>query len=436
MEWKYVSVVIGIAFGALLACEERVVQPVVVALNPSGMATAPATSGSACGPTVTPKCEGQCCPTAAACYPFGNPSPYSAAECLAERDNTDQPHWQFRQTMSVSTGPPGLAAAAIAALLVHSSELKSADCAASQGTGGFIQLIDLDRAAKRSRTGFASYANDLAATIAGGGLCFAEEPSYIDPMYALPSLYAPTADWPKGLPAPMPMPWRVGPTTAVRVDQDFVVALDRTAILARFDVGGDLYGNAGGIFYMNDATGVMHGFSPLTYIVTYTTGTVYSIVPIREAEITQRLNDPRHPNCSGMLLGASTDLPNSCVGDSTNRAWGCLAGTCSATERAPTRIDGYFLLAELEQVSALGQTLCVLFASESGYPGWTIPQNDLRCRANPNWNPMDPVKGLPRGDWCAAGNRAADDGCHDAWKSTSFSTFQAFPIRDGTCPVR
>jgi hypothetical protein len=121
------------------------------------------------------------------------------------------------------------------------------------------------------------------------------------------------------------------------------------------------------------------------------------------------------------------------VGDGTTRAWGCAAGTCAASDPAPTRIDGYFLLAELEQVFTLGQTLCSLFASATGYPGWTIPMENLSCRADPRWNPADPVKGLPRGDWCAAGNRLGDDGCHDAWKSTSYSTFQAFPIRDGTC---
>jgi hypothetical protein len=429
MGTKIVAVVVGMTFASVVACEERVVQPVVVALNPAGAAGMPATSGSSCS-TAPPECKGRCCPTNDLCYPLGNPSPHSGAECLAQRDNTDMPRWQFRQTMSVSLRPPGLAAPPIPTVLVRRSELKSAECGAPQGLGGFIQLIDLDRTMKTSRSGFAAYAADLPGALASG-LCFAEDLAYIDAMHALPALYAPPAEWPKGLPAPMPMPWKVGPKTAIRVNDDFDVTKDRTTLLARFADGGDLAGKADGIFYLNETTGLMHAFSPLGYIVNYDSATALVVVPIREVEITQHLNDPQHPNCAGVLLGDIS--ADDCIGDGTNRAWGCVPGTCAATDLAPTRTDGYFLLAELEQVFTLGQTLCSLFASQSGYPGWTIPMDNLSCRADPHFNPMDPVKGLPRGDWCAAGNRAADDDCHDAWKSTSYSTFQAFPVRDGTC---
>src|SRR6185436_14598367 len=98
---KIVAAVMGLG---LFACEERIVQPIVVALNPAGAAGMPATSGSSCTTAVVPECKGRCCPTDDMCYPLGNPSPHSGAECLAQRENTDQPRWQFRQTMSVSLG--------------------------------------------------------------------------------------------------------------------------------------------------------------------------------------------------------------------------------------------------------------------------------------------------------------------------------------------
>jgi len=75
----------------------------------------------------------------------------------------------------------------------------------------------------------------------------------------------------------------------------------------------------------------------------------------------------------------------------------------------------------------------VLFAGQGAYPNWTIPPDDQRCSRDPKWNALDPVHGLPPGDWCATTNEPATPDCHDAWQSVSFATFQAFPVADGVC---
>jgi hypothetical protein len=226
----------------------------------------------------------------------------------------------------------------------------------------------------------------------------------------------------------MAMPWKVAPSRAVELDQDFKLPDQRNELLARLAPDGDLSGKGSGVFYFDKARGYMHGFSPITYIVNYDSATTYIVVPIREAELTQWLNDPAHPNCSGSFLGDEPDVQDTCVGDSTHRLWGCPAGNCAPNEPAPTKIQGYFLIAELEQVYSLNQTLCSLFGT---YQNWPMPDNT--CRSNPSWNALDPARGLPPGDWCATTNQPATGDCHDAWQSISFSTFQAFPIRDGTC---
>jgi hypothetical protein len=413
-----------------MACEERIIQPVIITLKQPRTDGGCTTGAPSAAPTVPPsKCEGRCCPTFPACYPSGNPSLYSGAECLAARDNTNESRWQLRQTMSVSLKPVGLAASAVASLLVHRSELTSEKCGAPLGTGGFMQLTDFDTAAGISRTGFAKYDPSLTSAVAAK-LCFVQEDLFESPGYALRELYAPPAGWPNGLPSPMPMPWKVVPVTAAKLDSDFTLPGDRPRLLALLAEGGDLFGKFNGVFYFDKAKGTMHGYSPVTYIVNYDSPTQHVVIPIREAELTQRFNDPAHPNCVGSLLGDISAAD--CVGDGTNLAWGCPAGNCASGELAPTKIHGYFLIAELEQIFTAGQTLCNLFASGM-YPNWTIPASDLSCRRDSKWNPLDPVRGIPTGDWCATTNEAAQGDCHDALESLSYATFQAFPIQDGTC---
>jgi hypothetical protein len=351
------------------------------------------------------------------------------------RENTGQARRQYRQMLSVSTKPPEFADPGIGAILVRESALKSAACGTPDGLSGFIQLIDIDHEHDTSRTGFARVAPDLT-TAARDGLCFVEG-VYDDPPYHLPALPTP-ANWPKGLPTPMPLPWQMKVVTAFRnrdvqgAFADFDVSKSRVEILARFAEGGDLYGKFNGIFYLDEQTGYMHGYSPLAYIVNYgLTGDTYNAIPLREAEIKFQLNDPAFPNCAGSLLGDNPDLPASCAGDATHRLWGCPSGNCSSKQLAPNSVQGYFLITELEQIynTTLGQTLCNAVPA-GPYAGW---KTDKTCRSDPQWNPADPVHGLPPGDWCAATSTMADASCHDAWQSISFSTFQAFPVRDGVC---
>lgn len=428
MKTRLVPAIVIATCGAL-GCDEKIYPTPIVSLLPEGASAAPCASASApiLRTVPPPSCEGRCCPTAMECYPLGNM--HSGAECLARRDNATETRWQFRQTFSISTAPQGLVQSSIADILVARSELLDATCGASNAQGSFIQLIDFDTAARTSRTGFAKLAATEADALAAGGLCMVENDAYTTD-HALAAVYAPPANWPKGLPPPMAMPWKVAPSNAVELDSDFTLPDQREALLGRLAPGGDLDGK-GGVFYFDKTRGYMHGYSPLTYIVNYDSATSYSAIPIREAEMTQWLNDPANPNCSGVVLGDNPALPDSCVGDSSHRFWGCPPGDCASNEAGPTKIQGYFLIAEIEQIfNPIGQTLCLLFGKQ--FPNWATPDN-MSCRSNPKWNALDPVNGLPQGDWCAATNQPAQGDCHDALQSVSFSTFQAFPIKDGTC---
>jgi hypothetical protein len=427
----------GVVVGA---CDGRVApSPVVALVHDEAGAPAPADAGRLPLVVPPPKCEGRCCPTAPECFPQQNPSAYSGAECLAERDNTGQKLWQFRQTLSVSTRPPGNAVSLIADNLASRSELKWPACGSPSGTSGFIQLMELDREHDTSRVGFARFEPDPASALKDG-LCFVED-TYSDPKWGLGELYTPEG-WPAGLPAPMPQPWKVAVVNATRLRDatgkpvEFDVKRDRAALLSRFEPGkGDLDGKFNGVFSLDDTTGTVHGYAPVAFIVLYDDRAHYDAIPIRETEIRTQLNDPAHPNCAGSLLGDNPALPNACTGNSTNRLWGCSPGNCADGVLGQTIVEGYFLVAELEQIynSVLGQTLCFSFPGPDGYQGWKL---DKSCRSGAGWNPKDPIHGLPPGDWCAATNGPATPQCHDAWKSISYSTFQAFPIRAGTCAAK
>jgi hypothetical protein len=413
------------------ACDEKVTEPKVIALRQRDAAVViPKTDG---GARVVPPatCTGPCCPKAAECYPQGDAGKYSGPECLAQRDNTGQDHWQLRQPMSISTKPSGNAQAAIAELLLQRSELKWPLCNSPNGASGFIQLVDLDRSNDTARVGFAKWAPDEPTAIKNG-LCFVED-TYDDPMRRITNSATPP-NWPAGLPTPLALPWKMSVVNAFRTQEDFDVTTPagRAQALARFDPqNGDLAKqNFNGLFYLDEKTGFMHGYSPLTYIVLYGSQKVFNAIPIRESEIKSQVNDPQHPNCAGIYLGDDSSLLPSCEGNPSTPAWGCPPNTCTPDQLTPTQVTGYFLVTEMEQiyVNDLGQTLCKFLPGS--YPNWTL---QTKCSDDPKWNPADPVNGLPPGDWCAETNSVATSDCHDAIQSISFSTFQAFPIQSGTC---
>src|SRR6185436_15876363 len=145
--------------------------------------------------------------------------------CLAQRENTGKDHWQLRQTQSISTKPPGYANALVADILVGRSQLRSAACKTGTGTSGFIQLVDLDTANNIALTGFAAFVLDQSDALAQG-LCFVED-TYRDPAWQIDKLYDPPAGWPKGLPAPQPLPWNIKPVRAKSLEEDFDVKTQR-----------------------------------------------------------------------------------------------------------------------------------------------------------------------------------------------------------------
>jgi hypothetical protein len=435
--YRFRGIVGGVALTLFVGCNEKLTEPPIVALHhdPVGSGGGASDAGHVVPP---PECVGKCCPAAPECYPENNPSSYSGAECLAQRDNTNEKHWQFRQTLSVSTKPPGIAGSTIASFLAQRSELNWPACNAPNGTSGFIQLIDIDREHDTSRVGFARFASD-AKTALAEGLCFVED-TYDDPKWVLPAIPPPTG-WPVGLSPPKSLPFKVKPVTAVRYKDaagnfvDFDLDHDRQEILKRLDPDlGDLK-EYGGIFFFDETRGYLHGYAPVTFILNYDSATAYNAIPIRESEIKTQLNDADHPNCAGAYLGDNLSLPASCAGNSTNRAWGCAKGACGDGASAQTTVEGYFLITELEQVynGLLDQSLCYLFPGPDLYPGWNLTKS---CRSDTaRWDPTR-ADGIPPGDWCAEENSAATGSCHDAWKSVSFSTFQAFPIQEGTCTAK
>jgi hypothetical protein len=431
------TTVIEILLLVAVGCSEKLTQPPIVALR-HDEASSGDPSPDAGHVVPKPECIGYCCPHESECYPPATPDPHSGPECLAQRENTGQKHWQFRQTLSVSSNPPGIAIPQVANILALRSELMWPECYTPNGPSGFIQLIDVDREHDTARVGFARYVDD-AKTALSQGLCFVED-TYDDPKWALPPV-PPSAGWPVGLPPPLSLPFPVKPVTAVRYRDakgnfaDFDLKTDRKAILERLDpVSGDLK-KYGGIYFLDEKAGVMHGYAPVVYILNYDTKTQYNAIPIRESEIRTQLNDPLYPNCAGVYLGTN---PNAdCTGNATTRSWGCAPGSCGDQAAGPTTVDGYFLVTELEQIyNPLLGTLCHVFPGPELYPGWNLA-NETSCRADSvHWDLRNPLVGVPPGDWCAATNTKASPDCHDAWRSVSSATFQAFPIQEGTCPAK
>jgi hypothetical protein len=422
------------------------------------------------------RCFGACCPADSRCYstPAGNGSPGS--ECLATRDNTGQEHIQLRQQWIRATIPAGNAQGLVYGVLAGRSQLPWAMCnqTGAIGSGGYIELIDLflggaDKSQHYATLGYAQYVP--GPTVPGDavfipaainqGLCYGTESVVGKPAangidYSLgQDEVGFGADYPPGLPKPMALKgtqgWWVGPTRATRLDADFDLGAGttRTDLLAMLGPGG-AYGAAGfsGVFYYDDTTATLHAFASLSWAVVYdATGSSHIAIPMREAETKLRFNDPGSPNCVGAYRSDAID-PTICQAgsDPLNPGWG--GGDCTATTggsacrpgESAASTTGYFLISELQQIYApdLQNTLCVTYPGND--PATSKPRVDAEgfyddatfgCKTA-NWNPNDPVNGLPQGDWCAATNSAATASCHDAWQGRSFQAFAGSKIRLGT----
>jgi hypothetical protein len=338
------------------------------------------------------------------------------------------------------------------------------------GSGGYIQIIDFflggtDIANHYSMVGYTKYvpgpatAGDKTFTptdVLTNGFCYGMETRMGGPAqngidYGLTAAeVGDGAGYPPGLPKPMFLKgntagWSVGPTKAKRIPTDFDVCTNRQEFLAKLDPAGE-WGSQGfgGVFYFDEASGAAHGFGRLGWVVVYDgQGATHITIPIREVETRSKFNNKDEKNCVGVYNAGSID-PATCQAgsDPTAAAWG--GGDCTATTgnaacqagQSAASTTGYFLIAELQQIYAadLQHTLCVTYPGQD--PATTMyrvqaegfyDEATSSCKTE-KWNPADPVNGLPRGDWCAATNSPASDGCHDAWQSKSFHVFAGAKI--------
>jgi hypothetical protein len=465
-------------------------------LGQGGIATngtggfAPASSGGSAGAGLAYSgCQGACCPADAACYssPAGKNSP--GAECLATQDNTGHEHIQLRQQWTRATTPAGVTTPLVYSVWSGRSELpwKACNQTGVLGSGGFIELADYyfggtDKNGHYATTGYASFvpgpgpgvdpATFAPTAVLQNGFCYGTE-SYsggpagdrMDHGLTVAEV-GDGAGYPAGLPHPMAVksaPWDVKPTRSKRLEADFDLAAPgtREALLAMFDrnntnnIAAQGYG---GIFFYDDATGTAHGYAPLSWVVMYAAdGLAHVSIPMREVETRSRFNDANHPNCTGAYLADNVD-PATCQPnvDATHPAWG--GGDCAATTgsrtcspgEAPASTNGYWLIAELEQIYSADfqATLCVVYPGND--PVTSKPNVDAQgfydqptnsCKTA-KWNPNDSTNGLPLGDWCAKTNSPATADCHDAWQGRTFQVFAGAKIQlDGagapkTCPLQ
>ena len=359
------------------------------------------------------------------------------------------------------------------------------DISHDYATVGFSTLIGVD--------GSTATTNTLTTALTDG-LCMATL-DYTEPtdqmvnhqpytQFALkPSQMGSTSGWPPVLvslepPMPLedengaPLSWKVAPAKEKRLAQDFGDPTDpavRATLLDMFDSTSSAYVNKNsegfsGVFFYDPVTGHSHGWALMSFLLIYSVNgnkaPTYIVVPIREAELESTFNDPDHPDCSGYYdpteaSGTPALPPATCNIDGldvNHAAWG--GGDCSpftdsmppgttpcAPGQGPTRIKGYFLSTELEQIynGLLNSTLCVSYQD----PDKRNPDGsgDFINLANHScltakWDPsLQDDAGLPPGDWCAATNQAATSTCHDAWRSISYHVFSGAKIKlaaDGT----
>ncbi|HEY6557916.1 MAG TPA: hypothetical protein VI072_11615, partial [Polyangiaceae bacterium] len=361
-------------------------------------------------------------------------------------DNTSASRVQIRQTWNRSLKPLGNAEDIVYGTLKGRAQLDLRQCNMVNGSGGYMQLFDWDRSnstetEQTMRVGYASYAKNAAypvADVVRDGLCMLDW-SY-QPRVNLPAFTPPADRWPQAL----AQPWSVKPITVKRVAEDF----DLTAGKPTLPEGSE------GIFYANETTGWMHVYFPNSYVSVLDSAKGGLAIPIREVEQRLQFNDGSF-NCLGRFRAEALQEQTQCdsANNQTNPQWGCKDDAAcpppnvktadsspdTGPGTAPGLTRGYFLIVDLERVysSTLGSTLCISYPRESvsQAEGWSNTALwGKNCRGAPAWDPAaENDTGLPRGDWCSRTNSPATATCHDAYFSESYSTGQAFKIKDGTC---
>lgn len=405
----------------------------------SGGATSGGSKSSSGGSAALGQCSGACCPSDSACY--GTPSGTSGRECLALHENTGEAHIQLRQTSTNVLAPSGLAIALIQhsrnqyIQLPLSGQAGTPACLGSNSsTGGrFIQLLNLAPGQGEAVSGYSlpvsseTVLDDLAS-----GLCMVSgtppEGEGFSEYWLGAADMSDASAYPPGLPPPRALADSgkdVQPVRYKRLSDDFQLATERTALLARLAPSGDLASYTG-VFHYDSSNGRYHAYAPVADMVQHaiSPGAAPTIIPVRELETRLTFNDPEHPNCAGVLQDGGTSVQCNPAG------WGSLPGTEPSAEQ-----QGYMLITELEQQfePTLDYTLCVVAMTvpEAEAQGF-LSEDRNRC-ASSSWDPQAANNaGLPLGDWCAATNSPATASCHDAFRYVDRLTFSATKVRLST----
>jgi len=295
--------------------------------------------------------------------------------------------------------------------------------------------------------GYASYSGarpappPTGADVVRDGLCFIDWQYTFNPPSPLPTEVNLTGREPA-----IPQPWKIKPVVSKRLAEDFTMEQARAMTLGEY----------AGVVYINEDTGFIHGYSPLSYVTVLDNPRGGLATPIRDVELKSQFNDKSF-NCMGRFRDDKMTLAQNCDSglNQANPQWGCkddnacpppgfketsgVNSDANGPGTAPGYTTGYFLIVDLERVysQTLSSTLCVSYPKQekSIADGWAKSTAEggwgLNCRGSPKWNPQAADDaGLPMGDWCSKSKGPATATCHDAYRSISYSTAQSFRVQE------
>ena len=337
---------------------------------------------------------------------------------MANLDNTGKDIVQFRQTWSRVVSPVGNTTDIVYGILRERAQVELPGCY-QIGKGGYIQMSSWDRTNKADitqqtiTTGYASYSGVRAtdnSTIPGtdvvrDGLCFIDWQYTFNPPTPLTKQVDISRFVMMGA---LEQPWSIKPVVSKRLAQDFTTTAEVKAMVT---------GEYAGAVYIDETTGYIHGYSPLSYVTVLDNPHGGLATPIREVELKSQFNDNSF-NCMGRFRADKMVKTMNCnsAGDQSNPQWGCKDdATCppkagfgeGGPGSGPGYTTGYFLIVDLERVwsSTLQATLCVTYPTEqkSIADGWAKASTEpggwgKNCRGSPKWDPN------------AAGRRGSADG--------------------------
>ena len=445
----------GMVGVGLFACND------VIKDTPISLSEREAGGSGGTGVQAPSTCKSSCCPSEEKCFVSGKEGP--GAECMATRDNTDKRKIQIRQTWVYPTTPAGLAIPGIYGILNLYTQLPA--CNTPAGASGYIRVMETDLDTNISRVGWSKFVPAAGVDdVLQNGFCMlqSEGDGWSDPEFSLPqSAIYNNPNYPPGLPQPAGQPWKVRPTKARRVMEDF--SLERTGpngalsatnrenltaagqakrreLLLKTTEQENVDDEITGFFYMNEEEGTVHGFATIAWQVLYNlgaNGASYFVVPIHEPETFQRYTNAQQRNCVGIYRAGQEEGIN-CAGtnaaqDPAGQAW---SGVDDNVGTGDAWTKGYFLIAELEQiyVSTLASTLCYSYPGEIDMTEWSSATAEKKsCRQTGKWDGTKPATNMPRGDWCSETNGPATADCADAWLTIAYHAFAGANIREGTC---